>query len=710
VSLFAELKRRKVIRVAVVYAATAFAVLQAADIMLPQMGVPGWGLSLVVALVVLGFPIALVLGWALELTPDGIKRTEAIPAGQAAPDAPGETPALLGKRTVFVAALLVVLGVGIGAGWFLRPVPVADPATDVPIAADKPTETRSPAGTTPDPATIAEVPAASVAVLPFANRSAEPDSTYFVDGIHDDLLTELARNGALKVISRTSMMQYRDTTKNLRQIGEELAVATILEGAVQRAGQRVRINAQLIDARSDAHLWAETFDRQLTPENLFEIQSEIAAAIAAALGRTLGIDARAPAPMAAPTANAQAYDLFLRARAMAADPFRTESKIRAQIELYREAVAADPGFALAMGELGLALTDLYWFQTRQDAYRREAREWIDRALMLEPNLPRLRWILARHLYHGELDYDGALAQLALAERDMPGSADVFGLRGWILRRAGRMEEALEALNAAAVLDPLSQDVVLSLSEFYGWMGDLEQARTWAERLTRIPGASSDARFEYPVLRLLLLGDTATLRRVLAEYSPSPGSYLIPEFLLLPYYERDFANALEAIEAYPGELLSEQFYKLPKVLLSALVANAAGQEEAARNFATAAEGRIDALLADEPGDYRLMMSRALALALQGEADSARDWVRRALDSPVVAKDALLRSRLLTYRLRVLALVEESSTLARELEDYLGLPLKYLHFDGLMLDPVFDRHRDDPAFKALEAQYSRKEQAQ
>jgi tetratricopeptide (TPR) repeat protein len=488
-------------------------------------------------------------------------------------------------------------------------------------------------------------------------------------------------------------------------------VNTILEGAVQRSGQRVRINAQLIDARSDAHLWAETFDRQLTPENLFEIQSEIASAIAVALGRTLGVDASAPAPMAAPTANAQAYDLFLRARAMAADYIlRTEATIRREIELYREAVAIDPGFALAMGELGLALLDLYWHHTRQDAHRREAREWIDRAIAMAPNLPRLRWILARYLYHGELDYEGALAQLALAERDMPGSAEVFGLRGWILRRDGRMEQALEALNAAAVLDPLSQDVVLSLSESHGWMGDLEQARTWADRLTQIPGASSDARFEYPVLRMRVLGDTATLRLALADQPPSPGSYLMPEFLLLPYYERDYARALAAIEAYPGELLSEQFYRLPKGLLSALATNAAGQEEAARNLATAAEEQIAALLADDPGDYRLMISRALALALQGEAESARDWARRALDSPVVGKDTLLRSRLLGDRLRVLALVEESSTLARELEDYLGMPLKYLHFDGLVLDPVFDRHRNDPTFKALEARYSRKEQAQ
>jgi tetratricopeptide (TPR) repeat protein len=273
-----------------------------------------------------------------------------------------------------------------------------------------------------------------------------------------------------------------------------------------------------------------------------------------------------------------------------------------------------------------------------------------------------------------------------------------------------MEEALEALNAAVVLDPLSQEAVLELSSSYGWTGDLERGRIWAERLMRIPGVSIDARLEYPVWRVRLVGDTATLSRALAEHPSSPDSYLMLEFLLLPYYEREYERALSAIEAHPGELLYDQFYSAPRDLLRALVERGRGQDAAARRLAAAAMAKIDALLADDPGDYRLMMSRALALALQGEAESARDWVRRALDSPVVWKDALLRSRLLADRLRVLALVDESSTLARELEDYLGMPIKYLHFDGLVLDPVFDRHRDDPAFKALEARYSRKEQAQ
>ncbi|MFU8878715.1 MAG: hypothetical protein ACNA7E_11275, partial [Wenzhouxiangellaceae bacterium] len=203
---------------------------------------------------------------------------------------------------------------------------------------------------------------------------------------------------------------------------EELAVAHILEGAVQRAGDQVRINAQLIDTRTDAHLWAETFDRSFSSEAVFEIQSEIAGAIAMALGQALGIEAAAPAP----TANAQAYDLLLRARTGYGTD--SEARVRQIIDLYRQALEHDPDFALAMGELGLALTNLYWFFTRRESDRDEARAWIDRALALQPDNPRLRWILARHLYHGKLDYDGALAELALAEQGMPGSAEVFSLR------------------------------------------------------------------------------------------------------------------------------------------------------------------------------------------------------------------------------------------------------------------------------------------
>src|SRR6056297_706418 len=239
-SFFAELKRRKVVRVAVVYAATAFAVLQGADIMLPRMGVPEWGLSLVVALIVLGFPIALVLGWALELTPEGIKRTEATPSESSE----AATPALLGKRTLFASALLVVLGLGIGAGWFLRPVgaPEAIPAEESAAA---------PVATA---ATAAAVADKTIAVLPFADFSPARDHEWFADGLTEEILNALARTPDLLVTARTSSFRYKDSTLDIPQIAAELGVAHVLEGSIRSTTQRIRVTAQLIRAADGFHL------------------------------------------------------------------------------------------------------------------------------------------------------------------------------------------------------------------------------------------------------------------------------------------------------------------------------------------------------------------------------------------------------------------------------------------------------------------------
>jgi TolB-like protein len=288
-SLFAELKRRKVVRVAVVYAATAFAVLQAADIMLPQMNVPEWAMGLLVALVVLGFPFALVLAWALELTPDGLKRTESAPAAQAEQ---GPAPALLGKRTVFAAVLLVVLGVGIGAGWFLRPAggPDASPAG----------QTRQVAG----PDVSAET---SIAVLPFLNMSTDPENAFFADGISEELLNVLVRVEGLKVASRTSAFSFKGSNTPIPEIARQLGVRHILEGSVRRQDNRVRITAQLIETDSDTHLWSETYERDLV--DIFRVQEEIARAITTALEDVLGVR---KVSVAAATADLEAYERFLR--------------------------------------------------------------------------------------------------------------------------------------------------------------------------------------------------------------------------------------------------------------------------------------------------------------------------------------------------------------------------------------------------------------
>ncbi len=343
-SLLSEIRRRKVVRVAVVYSATAFAVLQAADIMLPRLTVPDWVMSLIVVLLVLGFPVALVLAWALELTPEGVKRTR--PLDEAATYA--APPSLLGKRTVFVASLLVAVGLGLGAGWFLRPAggpdgapvgdPVADLAAGAPVIVDK-----------------------SIAVLPFADFSPGADKEWFADGLTEEILNALARTPDLLVTARTSSFRYKDSALDIPQIAAELGVAHVLEGSIRSTPQRIRVTAQLIRAADGFHLWSETYDRD--PADMIEIQEDLARSIAVAMQTTM--DPQALSDMArVGTRSVEAYQAYIRGVAAS---FGNADDIKAGYELFERARALDPGFAAAhaqaavfwLGQLDITRTDAH---------------------------------------------------------------------------------------------------------------------------------------------------------------------------------------------------------------------------------------------------------------------------------------------------------------------------------------------------------------
>ena len=333
--LFTELKRRKVFRVAVVYAATAFAVLQGADILLPNLGVPDWAMRFLVAVVLLGFPIALVLAWALELRPDGeVKRTEA-----AAPEAPATVPPLLGKRTLLIAALLVAVGIGLSAGWLFKPSGKSA-SEDQTVAAD--------AHLTP-----------SLAVLPFVNMSGNEDNEYFSDGLTETLLHKLAQVSGLKVAARTSSFAFKGRNIDAREIADALNVAHVLEGSVQRAGDRVRITAQLIQAVDGYHLWSQVFDREL--DDIFAVQDDIAVHVATALRGSLLQEALVVEDGS--TENLEAYDFYLRGRAALYD--RNADRLREAVRLMRRAIALDPEFALAWAGLSEALEDEAIFEGRR---------------------------------------------------------------------------------------------------------------------------------------------------------------------------------------------------------------------------------------------------------------------------------------------------------------------------------------------------------
>jgi len=340
VSLYSELKRRNVFRVAAAYIVVGWLILQVADIIFDFIHAPDWAGKAVVALLVLGFTPALAIAWIFEVTPEGVRRDD----GTSHDD--GHHRA---RRLDIITIVAVLIVAGITFWEQMQPGPKPEPAAAVAEAPESaPLEAVAPARVEQErPAQ--PIVENSIAVLPFANRSAEPESTFFVDGVHDDLLTQLARIGSLKVISRTSVMKFRDTDKTIPEIARELAVAAILEGGVQRSGNQVRINVQLINAHSDEHLWAEIYDRELTTENLFAIQSEISTAIAESLQATLSPEER-DRVYDLPTSSLEAYNHYLRGRQSMAS--RTTEGLRRALGEFEQATEIDPEFAL--GWVGIA--------------------------------------------------------------------------------------------------------------------------------------------------------------------------------------------------------------------------------------------------------------------------------------------------------------------------------------------------------------------
>ena len=406
-SFFAELKRRNVYKVAVAYAVVGWLVMQIAATIVPALHLPDTITSAVVLLVLLGFPIALVLAWAFELTPDGIKRADEV--------APGES--IAGPTGRKLTALIIVVAL-VALGLLL-----------LQLTRHKRTgATENPAQppTTPKTAITEAVPEKSVAVLPFQNLSKDEENAFFSDGVQDEILTDLARIADLKVISRTSVMQYKTgAERNLREIGKALGVAHVVEGSVQRSANRVRVNAQLIDARTDSHLWAQTYDRELA--DVFAIQSQIAQTIADQLQAKLSPKEKG-AISERPTSDLAAYDLYLRAKELIGrgiyGPREKESVLQA-VQLLDQAVARDPTFLLAYCQLAYAHDRIYNAEfDRTDARLALAETNVRAAVRLQPESGETHLAQAIHFYWGYLDSDRAREELADAQAALPNNARI----------------------------------------------------------------------------------------------------------------------------------------------------------------------------------------------------------------------------------------------------------------------------------------------
>src|SRR5438270_4091504 len=399
-----ELQRRNVYRVAVTYMVVSWVLIQIATQVFPFFDIPIWAIRVVILLVILGFPVALVLAWAFELTPEGFKRTEEVPLHKS-------IRRHTGRKILAIAAVAAAIAAGLFIVQFTRR---SNPKPDSSSSL----------------ASNQSAPEKSIAVLPFSNLSAEEENRFFTDGIHDEILTGLAKIADLKVISRTSVMVYKaGAPRNAREIGQQLGVAHLLEGSVQRTKNRVRVTAQLIDARTDEHQWAEHYDRDLA--DVFAIQTEIAEAIAAQLQARLSPEEKAA--IGPSTHDLQAFDLYLRAKELITTFHQTENwqeTLLKAVRLLDEAIGRDPNFALAYSWLTNAHDSLYWYHLDQTPERLAlAQASVQKALALAPDLGEAHLAQALVFYHGNRDYPRASREVALASRKLPNSAEVHSLSG-----------------------------------------------------------------------------------------------------------------------------------------------------------------------------------------------------------------------------------------------------------------------------------------
>ena len=647
---FLELKRRKVYRVAAAYAVLSWLLVQIVTQTFPFFEIPSWAVRLVILLLVLGFPVALVLSWAFDLTREGVVRTD-----EASPSRP---------------------------------------------------EVTSP------PPQLRRLPAAekSIAVLPFENLSDDHENEYFADGIQDDVLANLARIADLKVISRTSVRQYRTGTRNLREIGEELGVANILEGTVRRAGNRVRVNAQLINAANDLHLWANTFDRELT--DLFALQSELAEQITIALRANLSPEEKAGLKSHA-TANLEAYENYLRARDLfrwsgAGDPRENGEKALRYLD---RAIGLDPNFALAYTLASRWHAELFWYGLDRSSERLEkAKEAAKTALRLRPDAADGHVALAFYHYYGFRDYEEACERLELAQRATPNNAEIWDAFGAINRRQGRWVAALTHLEKAHNLDPRNAAGIWDLAETYGALGRMQEAESAIREGLDV---NPEAHF-FTLLRATLAlrnsGEAAPLRLALKEIPQEfdPGGSVTLVAFRLHMMERNYDEAARVLAAATHVRYNDtglgttagmvDGYSFPRAWLEGLLARGRGDEAAARGAFSATLKYVEDDLCCCSNDAKAIMMRAFAHAALGQNVEAREDAEEASAMLSISLDAYDGPMLATNLAAVYVETGETEKAVTLLESLRGIPMAPTP-GALRLEREWDPIRSEPRFQAL-----------
>jgi len=662
---FEEVKRRKVYRVAVAYVIAAGGIIQLASAAFPAWELPNWSLRLVIVLLLIGFPIALILAWAFDVTSQGIKATPSVAA-------PGSH---LRRNVIMLVATGIIISAA--AGFFLLPRASARKI-------DK-----------------------SIAVLPFENLSDDKENAYFADGIQDDVLTNLSKIGDLKVISRTSVMPYRGKTQNLREIGKTLGVSTILEGSVRRSGNRVRVNVQLIDATTDEHLWASDYDRDLT--DVFAIQTDLAQKIANELQAKLSPVEKSRMERR-PTENGEAYLAFVQAHNLQ-NAVEDLGKLKQSEQLYARAVELDPKFALAVARYSQLESWIVHTFERTTERREKARALAQRALQLQPDLPEAHLAMGFSLYYGDNDFEGALKEFEIAQRDLPNEAEGYLALGSIQRRLGKWPESNASLEKAASLDPKDSWVLQNLALSYQTLRDFDAANKTIDRGLKVNPDGLGLWEIKSKLAIAEKGDLSVAERAFQAAKSIPmndeeklmiAGGRLDVFLL----ERKYQEALHEAESLSDGILAGIPAALcGKYYLLGFARKALHDEAGARAALLKAKDLVEAQLKQSPDSPDLRIQLAKVLAYLGEKDAALTEARRATEILPESKDAFGGPEIAEGVAEVCAVVGENTRAIELLDGLLSRPSP-VTVALLKLSPAWDPLRKDPRFQALIDKYGAK----
>ena len=556
----------------------------------------------------------------------------------------------------------------------------------------------------------------SIAVLPFENLSSDKENAYFTDGVQDEILTDLAKIEDLKVISRTSVMQYQSgLARNLRKIGEELGVAHVVEGSVQRAANKVRVNAQLIDARNDAHLWAQTYDRDLA--DVFAIQSEIAKAIADQLQAKLSPNEK-KAIEQPPTTDLAAFDLYSRAKSLlltASFSVTGNPDVRKAIELMDEAVKRDPSFFDAYCQLAYAHETLYagigFDHTPARLALAEAA--LQAATRLRPDAGETHLARAQYLYYGRRDYAGALAELESARRVLPNDPRIFELTGYILRRRGQQEEGLRNLQRAVELDPRNFFTLQQIALSYQQLGRYAEAIAALDRALSIVPDNVETRANRNAFEFFWKGDTRPLHQTIdAILGQGPGAIAnaADTWFQCALAERDQAAAERALVALgDSPCWGDSAITLSRSFGEGLLARMTKDEARAHTAFEAARAQQEKIVQAQPDFGPDVCVLGLIDAALARKDLALDEGRRAIAVMPMEKDVNNGSRVLQYFAITAAWAGDKELALQQLEGGLRAPTAslMLSYGALKLFPVWDPLRGDPRFEKIVASLAPKE---